>query len=257
MTRTLHVGSSWDGVNWQLNEKPIEFNRTDSDIAPCQNPYDPRIIHIGTRYYIIWCNEFHGPNLALGYTDDFKTFHQLECISLPFNRNGVLFPEKIDGKYAMLSRPCSNGHCADGEIFYSESPDLTHWGKFRYVMGPRPAWCCSKVGAGPAPIKTEHGWLLIYHGVRQSCNGYIYSAGTALLDLNKPWKVIADAKPFLFTPEEPYECIGDVPNVVFPAGLLHDENTGRLAIYYGAADTCLALAFSSVDRLIDFAKNNS
>ena len=133
MTRTLHVGHSKDGLQWRLQNEPIEFLREENDIAPCQNPYDPRITQIGDRYYILWCNTFHGPNLALGYTDDFLTFHQLESISLPYNRNGVLFPEKIDGKYALLSRPCSNGHCPDGEIFYSESPDLTHWGKFRHV----------------------------------------------------------------------------------------------------------------------------
>ncbi|MBN1554006.1 MAG: glycoside hydrolase family 130 protein [Phycisphaerae bacterium] len=255
MDRTLHLGRSANGFDWTLSEAPIDFILDHEGIVPCNRPYDPRIIQIGDRYYIIWCNTHYGPTLAMAYTDDFETFHQTEAISLPYNRNGVLFPEKINGNYALLSRPCSNGQCQDGEIFYSESPDLTHWGKFRHVMGPAFGWSGTKVGAGPAPIRTSEGWLLIYHGVRSSCNGFIYSAGVALLDLEQPWKVLARPRPFLLTPETDYECVGDVPNVVFPSGLLHDETSGRLAIYYGAADTCLATAFTTVDRLLQFAKS--
>lgn len=257
MTRTLHIGWSDNGIDWKINPEAIRFQPEHDEIPPCNNPYDPRVVKLGERYYIIWCNVWHGPTLGMGYTDDFQAFRQMETASLPFNRNGVLFPEIINGKYALLSRPCSNGDCADGEIFYSESPDLTHWGKFRHVFGPSYGWSRAKVGSGPAPIKTQYGWLLIYHGVRPSCNGFIYSAGAALLDLEKPWKPIAIAKPFLMTPETQYECVGDVPNVVFPAGMLHEEATGRLAIYYGAADTCLALAFSTVERLVHFVQDNS
>ncbi len=176
---------------------------------------------------------------------------------LPFNRNGVLFPKKIDGKFAMLSRPSDTGHTPFGDIFYSESPDLEFWGRHRHVMAPRGWWQSTKIGAGPVPIETSEGWLLIYHGVLTSCNGYVYHFGAALLDLDKPWKVLARTEPYLLAPRELYECVGDVPNVVFPCAALTDSETGRIAIYYGGADTVTCLAYADVDELIDFIKANS
>ncbi|MHC4505452.1 MAG: glycoside hydrolase family 130 protein, partial [Planctomycetota bacterium] len=113
------------------------------------------------------------------------------------------------------------------------------------------------VGAGPIPIETSEGWLLIYHGVLTSCNGFVYSAGVALLDLDEPWKVIARSKSYIMSPQTIYECVGDVPNVVFPCAALTDSGSGRLAIYYGAADTVTGLAFSTTDALIDFVKEDS
>jgi beta-1,4-mannooligosaccharide/beta-1,4-mannosyl-N-acetylglucosamine phosphorylase len=163
----------------------------------------------------------------------------------------VLFPKKINGNYAMLSRPSDTGHTAFGDIFYSESPDLTYWGKHRHVMGTiNDGWQSTKVGAGPVPIEIKKGWLLIYHGVLTSCNGYVYSMGAALLDLNEPWKVLKRTRNYILAPWEYYECVGDVPNVVFPCAALHDEKSGRIALYYGCADTCTGLAFTTVDELI-------
>ena len=212
--------------------------------------YDPRVTKIGDIYYVTWCNGYHGPTIGVGYTKDFTKFYQLENAFLPYNRNGVLFPKKINGNFAMLSRPSDTGHTAFGDIFYSESPDLTYWGKHRHVMGTiNDGWQSTKIGAGPVPIETEHGWLLIYHGVLTSCNGYVYSMGAALLDLKQPWKVLKRTKNFILAPWELYECVGDVPNVVFPCAALHDDK-GRIAVYYGAADTVTALAFTTVDELI-------
>ena len=114
-----------------------------------------------------------------------------------------------------------------------------------------------KVGGGPVPIETSAGWLLLYHGVLTSCNGYVYSAGVALLDLEEPWKVIARSAPYVLSPQAQYECVGDVPNVVFPCAALCDAGTGRLALYYGAADTVTALAFGYVEELVDFALEHS
>jgi beta-1,4-mannooligosaccharide/beta-1,4-mannosyl-N-acetylglucosamine phosphorylase len=193
----------------------------------------------------------------VGYTYDFKTFYQMENAFLPYNRNGVLFPRKINGKFAMLSRPSDTGHTPFGEIFYSESPDLIHWGHHRHVMAPTGGWQATKIGAGPTPIETSEGWLLIYHGVLTSCNGFVYSFGAALLDLEKPWKVIYRTRPYLLNPREYYECVGDVPNVTFPCAALYDPPTGRIAIYYGGADTVTCLAFTKSDALIDFVKENS
>ena len=175
------------------------------------------------RFYVTWCNGYHGPTIGIAYTHDFDTFHQLDNAYLPFNRNGVLFPRRIGGRYMMLSRPSDNGHTPFGDIFCSESPDLIHWGRHRHVMGTRPwTWESTKIGAGPIPIETDEGWLVIYHGVLTSCNGFVYSMGAALLDLDEPWRVVARASDYLLSPQVPYEQVGDVPNVVFPCAALVD-----------------------------------
>jgi len=249
----LYRGSSQDGFNWQIDHQPIEFVCDDPEIAAFQYRYDPRVCWCDDRYWVTWCNGYHGPTIGIGYTKDFTTFTQIENALLPFNRNGVLFPRKIHGKYAMFSRPSDNGHTPFGDIYYSESPDMIHWGHHRWVLGPG-SWCYTKVGAGPTPIETSEGWLLIYHGVLTSCNGYVYSMSAVLLDLDQPWKVIARAAPYLLSPQTLYECVGDVPNVVFPCAALLDGATGRMAIYYGAADTVTALAFTHVDDLVDWVK---
>jgi beta-1,4-mannooligosaccharide/beta-1,4-mannosyl-N-acetylglucosamine phosphorylase len=253
----LHAGRSADGIAWEIDDEPIRFVSDDPEIGRFAYGYDPRVCWLEDRCYITWCNGYHGPTIGVAYTHDFKAFYQLENAFLPFNRNGVLFPKKIKGKYAMLSRPSDNGHTPFGDIFYSESPDMIHWGKHRHVMAPVDGWQSTKIGAGPTPIETTEGWLLIYHGVLTSCNGFVYSAGAALLDIDEPWKVIARTAPYIISPQEPYECVGDVPNVVFPCAALTDAATGRIAIYYGAADTVTALAFAQVDELISFIKSNS
>jgi beta-1,4-mannooligosaccharide/beta-1,4-mannosyl-N-acetylglucosamine phosphorylase len=254
----LHAGHSKDGINWQLEPDPIEWKFDDPELSPFLHRYDPRVTWLEDRYYVTWCNGYHGPTIGIGYTYDFKEFTFLENAFLPHNRNGVLFPRKINGKYTMLSRPSDNGHTPFGDIFYSESPDMIHWGKHRFVMAPKGwTWQSTKIGAGPTPIETDEGWLLIYHGVLTSCNGFVYSMGAALLDLDQPWKVIARAAPYLMSPQRLYECVGDVPNVVFPCAALHDAPSGRLAIYYGAADTVTGLAFAQIDELVDFIKTNS
>jgi beta-1,4-mannooligosaccharide/beta-1,4-mannosyl-N-acetylglucosamine phosphorylase len=124
-------------------------------------------------------------------------------------------------------------------------------------MGPRPGWDSTKVGAGPVPIETSEGWLLIYHGVLTSCNGFVYSMGATLLDLDEPWKVIARGGAYLMSPQRDYECVGDVPNVVFPCATLHDPASGRVAIYYGAADTVTGLAFAQLDELLAFVRETA
>jgi beta-1,4-mannooligosaccharide/beta-1,4-mannosyl-N-acetylglucosamine phosphorylase len=254
----IHAGRSDDAINWQIEPEPIEFVCDGPDIAPMEYRYDPRVCWIEDRYYVTWCNGYHGPTIGVGYTHDFETFYQMENAFLPFNRNGVLFPRRIGGKYAMLSRPSDNGHTPFGDIFYSESPDMVHWGHHRHVMGTKAgSWQSTKIGAGPTPIETTEGWLVIYHGVLTSCNGFVYSFGAALLDLDEPWRVLYRAKPYLLSPQKPYEQVGDVPNVAFPCAALTDAATGRIAIYYGGADTVTALAFAQVDELLAFIKTNS
>ncbi|AZT89457.1 glycosidase [Caldicellulosiruptor changbaiensis] len=254
----IRRGFSKDGYNWEIDDEPINFIQETRDPLVSEYKYDPRVTFIEDRYYITWCNGYHGPTIGVGYTFDFEKFYQIENAFLPYNRNGVLFPRKINGKYAMLSRPSDTGHTPFGDIFYSESPDMIHWGCHRHVMsaGYTP-WQSLKIGAGPTPIETSEGWLLIYHGVLLSCNGYVYSFGAALLDLEKPWIVKARSKSYLLSPQEYYECVGDVPNVAFPCAALCDSSTGRLAIYYGGADTVVNLAFAYVQDIIELLKRES
>lgn len=258
---TLHVGFSKDGLKWEMNPGTIKFEGAAPEVAEWGYGYDPRVAEIDGRYYVSWCNDHHGPTIGLAWTDDFVTFHQLENAFLPYNRNGVLFPKKINGRFAMLSRPSDTGHTAFGDIFYSESPDLEFWGRHRHVMAPaefkESAWQCMKIGAGPVPIETSEGWLLIYHGVLHSCNGYVYAFGSALLDLEQPWKVLARSGQYLISPREIYELTGDVPNVTFPCASLHDPETGRIAIYYGCADTVTGLAFGYIPEIIEFTKRTN
>ena len=157
----------------------------------------------------------------------------------------------------MLSRPSDTGHTPFGDIFYSESPDLCYWGKHRFVMGTSIGWQSKKIGPGSVPIETSEGWLLFYHGVLNSCNGFVYSIGAALLDIDQPWKVIYRSKPYLLSPQTLYECVGDVPNVCFPCAALSDADTGRIAVYYGCADTVTSIAFCKVDEVVEYLKNNS
>jgi beta-1,4-mannooligosaccharide/beta-1,4-mannosyl-N-acetylglucosamine phosphorylase len=258
-TMNLHAGRSADGVDWEIDERPIAFVPADERVRELQqgftHAYDPRVTWLEDRYYMTWCSGYHGPTIGVAYTHDFEGFHQLENAFLPFNRNGVLFPRRIGGSYAMLSRPSDDGHTPFGDIYYSESPDLTHWGRHRHVLGTEPwSWESTKIGAGPTPIETEEGWLLVYHGVLTSCNGFVYSMGAALLDLDEPWRVAARGRDYLLSPQVPYEQVGDVPNVVFPCAALVERETDRLTIYYGAADTVVCLAHGRLSEILDFVR---
>ena len=253
----VHRGFSADGLRWTLDNDPIQWEFADPELSRFEHRYDPRVVWLEDRYYVTWCNGYHGPTIGIGYTFDFEKFTFLENALLPFNRNGVLFPRRINGKYVMFSRPSDNGHTPFGDIYISQSPDMVHWGEHRFVMGTKGGWQSTKIGAGPVPIETPEGWLLFYHGVLTSCNGFVYSFSAALLDLDQPWKVIARGSSYLLSPQTLYECVGDVPNVAFPCASLFDRPTGRIAIYYGGADTVTALAFTRLDEVLDYLKHNS
>ena len=255
----LHVGFSRNGIEWSINPDPIQFVSEDEEIQNLGYGYDPRITFIEDRYYITWCNDYHGPTIGVAYTFDFRDFYQMENAFLPFNRNGVLFPRKINGKFFMLSRPSDNSHTAFGDIFCSQSEGLVFWGNHRHVMSPikeKTSWQSLKIGAGSVPIETTEGWLLFYHGVLNSCNGFVYSTGAALLDLERPWIVRKRSKNYLLSPQKQYECVGDVPNVVFPCACLVEAKSGRIAVYYGAADTVTAIAFTTIEEIDKFLKTN-
>jgi len=257
----IFAGFSKDGIHWEIEHDPIVMKKGNTDMIDSAYKYDPRVVFFEDRYWITWCNGYHGPTIGMAYTFDFKEFFQCENAFLPFNRNGVLFPKKINGKYAMLSRPSDNGHTPFGDIYVSFSPDMKYWGEHRLVMKTtafeESAWQCTKIGAGPIPILTHEGWLMIYHGVINTCNGFRYAMGAALLEENAPEKVRYRTKPYLLSPAATYEQVGDVPNVVFPCAALHDEGSDRLAVYYGAADTVVGLAFGKLSEVIAFTINNS
>lgn len=255
----LHFGTSQDALNWNIEHDKISWQ--DESAQPVQNSYayDPRIVKIDETVYITWCDDFPGASIGLGRTEDFKTFVKMPNPLMPFNRNGVLFPRKIKGEYLLLSRPSDSAHTSFGDIFLSRSPDMIYWGKHSLVMqkGGQGWWQGTKIGAGPIPIETREGWLLFYHGVSWTCNGYVYSIGAALLDLENPDQVIYRTRDYLLTPEKTYETTGFVPNVCFPCATLCDAPTGRIALYYGAADTYTAVAFCQVDELLTYMKANS
>ncbi len=258
-TMDIHAGRSADGLAWEIDPEPITFVPIDERVAEIQerfvHAYDPRVTWLEDRWYVTWCNGYVGPTIGVAWTQDFETFHQLDNAFLPFNRNGVLFPRRVNDAYLMLSRPSDNGHTPFGDIYASESPDMVHWGRHRHVMGTLPwTWQSTKVGAGPTPIETDEGWLLLYHGVLTSCNGFVYSMGAALLDLNEPWRVIGRGRDYLLSPQAVYEQVGDVPNVVFPCAALVDRAADRVAIYYGGADTVTCLAFAHLSELVAFAR---
>lgn len=258
MIPRLYLGFSDDGINFQYETNPIQFIK-DGKPYDLKYAYDPRLVKIDDTYYVTWCDGFeYLPAIGLAKTTDFKTFIMLDHPFLPFNRNGVLFPKKINNQYYLLSRPSDSGHTPFGDIFISSSKDLEYWGKHKLVMRKGNDWWENlKIGPGTPPIETSIGWLEFYHGVTHTCNGYVYSIGAVILDREDPSIVKYRVKGFVMTPEEDYETNGFVPNVTFPCSALCDKKTGRIAIYYGAADTYIGLAFTKLDLIIDYILKNS
>ena len=252
----LYYGESDDGIHFTFNKEPIKFYLENGEVYKFEYGYDPRVVEIDGIFYIMWCDGKNGgPLICLAKTQDFKKYTIVSWPFLPCNRNGVLFPRKFGDDYLMLSRPSDNGHTAFGDIYISRSNDLKRWGDHELLMKPTYNWWEGlKVGAGSAPIETDEGWIMFYHGVTRTCNGYVYSIGAALLDRDNPTKIIKRLPGFIMTPEKDYETTGFVPNVLFPVSSFVDAKTGRIAIYYGAADTYTALAFTTVDKLMKLFK---
>lgn len=253
----LWLARSRDGVNWKVDAQPLDWPAADPT-HPEDCIYDPRITPIDGEYVIIYASsaETQGVRLGIVKTADFKTFTRVSIASEQGNRNGVLFPEKINGLYARFDRPFGNPNDSCG-IWVSYSPDLVFWGKAEYVMGPRAGlWDSLKIGAGAVPIKTDKGWLSIYHGVTNTGAGMIYRLGVSLHDLNNPAKVIARGEDTVLWPEHDYELTGRVGNVVFTCNATVEADE-TVKIFYGAADTCIGLAEAKLGDLIDacFTRN--
>lgn len=253
----LFLGHSKDGIHFEFVEEPIKFFDNKGNEVKIEYAYDPRVIEIEGIYYVVFCTSLHGPTLGIAKTKDFKYFEMVDNPFLPFNRNGVLFPRKINGEFAMLSRPSDSGHTMFGDIFISYSKDMEYWGHHKHVMEKGYEWWCgTKIGAGPVPIETDMGWLMFFHGANLTCSGLVYSIGAAILDKDDPSKVLHRCADFLLAPEKAYETSGYVPNVLFPVSCLTDAKTGRIAIYAGGADTVTELLFTDIDTVIDYILKN-
>ena len=237
----------------RVDPEKIDFRDANGESFQPLYAYDPRLVRVEDTYYIIWCQDMYGAAIGMAETKDFTSFTRLENPFLPYNRNAVLFPRKINGNFVMLSRPCDNGHTAFGDIFVSDSPDMVYWGRHRHVMGRGERWWENlKIGGGAAPIETDKGWLMFYHGVVNTCNGYVYSVGAAILDIDEPSRVLHRCGNYILTPEEWYEERGFVPNVCFPCATIHDSETGRIALYYGCADSYVGVAYTTAQEIYDY-----
>ncbi len=219
---------------------------------------DPRITWLEeTRRYVIAYTAFGkgGPGVALASTEDFRTFDRLGVVMSPDDKDAALLPRKIDGSYALLHRPMTD---SGAHVWISYSPDLRNWGAHKLVLQARKGswWDANKIGLSPPLIETQRGWLMIYHGVRHTASGALYRLGLALLDLDRPEHCLKRGDAWVFGPETPYERSGDVSNVAFPCGYTLGADGDTLNLYYGAADTSIALATGRVSELLAWLDQN-
>ncbi len=245
------LARSRDGYQFTIDEKPWVKASADPEYEPYERYgiEDPRVTLINGQYYLTY-TAFgpYGPRVAIGKTRDFVSFQRICLATEVDNKDAVLFPEKIGNSYVMLDRPSGLGK-REGSIWITYSPDMIHWGRARALLTPEPGWGSSRLGICSPPLKTAQGWLTLYHGVRETASGKLYRIGAMLLDLHNPEKVIGYSPYFIFGPEEIYERVGDVPNVIFPCGLICEDD-GSVKMYYGAADTCIAVAEANLDQLV-------
>lgn len=247
----IWIARSKDGVHFTPDPEPVKWPEPDP-IHPETCTYDPRITKIGDEYIILYASDLSQNEVRVGIlrTKDFEQFERVAIASDLGNRNGCLFPEKIDNLYVRFDRPFGN-ELLPCYMWCSYSPDLVFWGKSRPVMYKgKPFRDGFKLGAGAVPIKTDKGWLEIYHTVSETCNGFIYRLKACMLDLNDPSKVIGYTKDFILWPEHEYEMKGRVTNVVFTCNALLDDDGKTIRIYYGAADTNIGLATGDIDEIV-------
>ncbi len=252
----ITVARSKNGVdNWRIEYIPILAPGLHEE-GDEEQPYeswgceDARLTYLEERgEYVIAYTGYspRGAGICLATTKDFRKVKRYGLVIAPNNKDAAIFPRKIGGKYWMLHRPMLGGQ---EHIWLTESEDLIHWGKPWCIIEERggPWWDGDRVGTGPVPIETPEGWLLIYHGVKSTSHGPIYRVGLALLDLENPRKVLKRMPRWIFGPKESYESSGFIPGVVFPTGTV--EMDGKLFMYYGAADTRIGLAISTVETLL-------
>lgn len=245
LTSLSHLRLAWsdNGIHFQVEKNPWLFPSTAYEAWGCE---DPRITNIEGTYWINYTAVSDlGIATALASTASFQHVERHGIIFPPSNRDVVLFPEKIDGQYAAFHRPMP-AYIGGQNIWYTDSPDLLHWGNHKIVASPRSGlWDGEKIGGGAPPLRTQEGWLSVYHGVDK--NGH-YGLGAMLTDLKEPWKALRRSRQPLLTPEAPYEREGLFPNVCFTCGSLIKND--ELWVYYGAADKVLALATMPINQVL-------
>ena len=254
----LCVARSHDGVGgWRIDRKPSLLPSPETHPEEMWGIEDPRITwleDLGTWAIAYTAYSEAGPLVSLATTEDFVDFKRLGPVMPPEDKDAALFSAKFDGRYAMLHRPVSAFAGVDKHIWISFSPDLRHWGDHRVLIRARRGgwWDANKIGLSPPPLETPEGWLILYHGARETPAGCIYRLGVALLDREDPNTLIKRSDRWVFGPQEPYEISGDVGNVVFPCGWTLNGN--ELLLYYGAADSCIALASAQLTDILAFLK---
>jgi predicted GH43/DUF377 family glycosyl hydrolase len=251
----LCVARSADGrANWQIDPRPTLL----PDCKYREEQWaleDPRIVWLEEEeQYAVTYVSFSqgGPLVSLAITKDFREFARFGAMVPPEDKDACLLPRRFGGRYALIHRPIIR---REAHIWMSFSPDLKHWGDHRVLLHTRPGWWDGRrVGLGAQPIETPEGWLILYHGVRSTAAGALYRVGLALLDLEQPWRVIRRSDEWVLGPKEPYERLGDVPDVVFPTGAILDKQAEEFRLYYGAADSSVGMAVADPKKVIDYVK---
>lgn len=237
----IRIARSKDGLHFAVDEKPFISPVDETEEYGVE---DARVTFIDGKYYITYTAVSQDSwATALAVTEDFKNIERKGLVFYPENKDVVIFPEKVSGRYVALHRPNNSGF-GKPSIWYAESPDMIHWGKHRCILRPQDTkW--TRIGAGTPPIKTPEGWLVIAHGMDDR---NAYSVFCVLLDLEEPWRVVSRADTPLLMPTEPYETDGFFGNVVFSNGII--EKDGKILIYYGAADETSCVAITDIDSLL-------
>ena len=252
----LTVARSADGrTKWRIDSKPLIADDP-TDPTSCWGVEDARITYVEELGgYVIAYTAYgpSGPCVALAITEDFSAAEPLGVVMPPEDKNASLLPRRVDGYFVLFHRPVSV-ISARADVWLSRSADLRSWTTPEPVMQARPGswWDAARIGMGPPAIETPAGWLTAYHGVKQMVSTAIYRVGLVLLDLEQPTRVLRRTPTWVLGPHEPYEVVGDVPNVIFPTGLVHDPSTDELRLYYGAADTCVAMAYTNMNEVLDY-----
>lgn len=251
---------SKDGyTSWEIDKTPTLTPKVNDFPEEKYGIEDPRIIKLedDSRYAIVYTSfsEF-GPLVSLATTEDFKTFSRHGVIMPPDDKDASLFPRKFKNRYVLIHRPSPESYLLGAHIWMSYSPDLKHWGDSTILLPARKGswWDAYKVGLGPQPIETPEGWLIIYHGVKTTAAGALYRLGLVLLDLDDPSKIVKRCDEWVFGPYDYYERVGDVPDVTFPCGVVLRGD--ELIMYYGAADTTMAIATASLKQLLDYIRHS-
>lgn len=254
----LTAARSPDGLTgWEVDSEPTLRPDPDNHPEESWGIEDPRAVWVDELgLFVVTYTAFSdsGPLVAMAHTEDFRRFERQGVIMPPDDKNAMLFPRRIGGNWMLLHRPTSSSVGQRGNVWISWSPDLNFWRGPQPVLRARPGawWDSFRLGAGAPPLETEEGWLLLYHGVRETVAGDVYRVGLALLDLEDPRRVIRRGSSWVLGPRASYERVGDVPNVVFPTGCV--RNNDELYLYYGAADTCIGVARASLSDLLTWLR---